>query len=142
MKTAIASFLPFVVLAVLQLSKAGTVSPRQEPSIPGVPKIPGGEGGEGGEGCELTDLAKCVVALGTLPLPISACASAVSELSKLNTTDFNLGETIGEGADCLAEASHALQELPESCGGCAKALLQGGEGEGGEEGGESFGSFE
>jgi len=103
-----ANILPLVMLALLQWSNAGTVVPRQS--------------SESGSGSEC-DIAGCITSLGTLPLPIVACASAASDLGKLNTTDFNLGETIGEGADCLAEASHAIQELPEKCGGCITSAL-------------------
>lgn len=55
-----ANFLPFVVLAVLQLSIAGAVSPRQEPIEPVEPAEPFEPGESGGElpECELKDFVR------------------------------------------------------------------------------------
>jgi len=114
------NFLPFITLALLQLANAGAVVPRQE--IPAEPGLPGSEAPE----CELSDFVLCIVNLGELPLSITACTNAATDLGKIGSKEFNVTETAVEGADCIVEASMESQDLPEHCGKCASALLQGG----------------
>jgi len=109
-----ANILPFVMLALFQLSNAGTVVVREE------------------SGCELKDFVQCIVNLGELPLSITACSNAATDIGKIGSKDFNATETALEGADCLVEAAMEAVDLPEHCGGCLKGIISAVTGGGGD----------
>jgi len=112
MKPAAANFLPFVVLSLLQLSNAGTVSTQTRGAV-----FPRAD-------CEFSDFVVCIVNLAELPMQITTCAEAVEDINKADSANdgFDPIKTATQGADCIAEAFLAAVELPEHCGGCLKAL--------------------
>jgi len=117
-----ANFLPFVTLAVLQLSYVGA-NPTQ---------LYGTLFARDGGGCETEKFVKCIVSLGELGGAISSCVNAATDLGKIGSSDFNATETALEGADCIVESAMQAVDLPEDCGGCLKGILESVEGGGGD----------
>ncbi|KLO05536.1 hypothetical protein SCHPADRAFT_910968 [Schizopora paradoxa] len=120
------SFLPFALLALLKLSKAGALSPRQD-----------------SDECNLATISLCIVNLGELPMSITACTDIAEDVTSVvesgidaltdpsnSTSTGSLGSNIAklatQGADCIVEASMEVSDLNEHCVTCAKALLSSG----------------